>query len=153
MNNCDVCNNFALLEKATCDEKSFRWSVVKTLCYITTLLTAQEEVEVEEPITNILAQVVKTNVQVQADYTTYATVGLINSTKKLNAIRIANDTNSNLDFSFNSGTTTAFTVLAKSTYQEKLNLTLSEMTSLQMKRSTGQSASVGSVYIEGRYNS
>lgn len=151
MSDCDVCNDFELLQKATCDEKSYRWSVLKSLCYLITLL----ETETTElpPTTNILPQVTKTAAQLTASYTSFTSVGLINSTKQLNLIRVLNGTDCDLDFSFDGGANTAFTVQAGTTYQEEVSLILSSTTSLVMKRAAGQTAGIGSVLIEGRYNS
>jgi hypothetical protein len=151
VSDCDVCNDFSLLQKATCDEKSYRWGVLKSLCYLIELLSTEEASAVT--VTNILPQVVKTAVQVEASYAIFATVGLISSVKKLNSIRVVNNTDADLDFSYDGGASTAFTVLAGTIYTEAINITLSTTTALQMKKGTGETASNGSVYIEGRYNS
>ncbi len=151
MSECDVCNDFALLQKATCDEKSYRWSVVKTLCFIVALLETEEE---ELPATTtVLPQVVKTAAQLTSSYSSFASTGLLDTTKQLNKVRVVNNTDADLDFSYDGGAETAFTVLAYSTYQEDLNMILSGITSFQMKIADSQTAGVGSVYIEGRYNS
>ena len=149
MVDCDVCNNPTLLQKATCDEKSFRWSVVKSLCYLIELLSTEEEELL--PITVVLPQVAKTAIQVESGYATFATVGLINTTKQLNSLRVVNNTDADLDFSYDGGATVAFTVLAATVYQETLNITLNTTTDLQMKKSAGQTAGVGRVLLEGRY--
>jgi hypothetical protein len=38
---CSVCEDAALLQNASCNEKSFRWHVLKTLCYISEYLAAK----------------------------------------------------------------------------------------------------------------
>jgi len=39
---CDVCEDFDLLQAAACNEKDFRFSVIKTLCYVVGALAAQQ---------------------------------------------------------------------------------------------------------------
>lgn len=147
MTECDVCNDFNLLAKATCDEKAYRWSVVKTLCFI--LSTLQDEEVNTLPDTIILPQVVKAAADVPSSY---ASVGLISSAKKLNYIRVVNTTDADIEFSYDGGGVTAFTVLAKTEYKEELNITFSLNSALQMRMVSGQTASFGRVIIEGRYD-
>lgn len=147
MTECDICTDFELLQKATCDDKAFRWGVLTSLCYITTQLATQETPL--PPTTYILTPVTKTATEVESGFASYATVGLITSNKKLNRIRIVNTLDTDLEFSLNTGVSTAFTVLANTTYVEDLNITLAATTSLQMRK-VG-TATIGSVIIEGRY--
>lgn len=149
MSNCDVCNNAKLLKDATCDEKAFRWSVIKTLCYITEALNEEESESL--PSTVFLPSVTKTAAQVESSYASFSTIGLVNSLKKLNFIRVSNNTDCDLQFSFDGGTTVAFTVFAGSSYERSINLTVAATTSVQMKKVSGQTASNGAVYIEGDY--
>lgn len=152
MSECDVCNDFSLLQKATCDEKAFNWAVLKTLCAINTSLTTLVEEEDVPPDTVILEQVVKTAAQIEASYGTFASVGLIDSTKKLSYIRVVNTSDVDLEFSYDAGDTTAFTVLSGTQYTRELNLSLSTTTSLQMQKVSGSTATVGQVIIEGDYS-
>lgn len=147
MSECSVCEDAFLLQQATCDEKSFRWNLLKSVCY---LIEAVEQEVVATPTTVILPQVVVTAAEVESDYASYTSLGLVGSTKKLNSLRILNNTDADLEFSFDGGTTTAFTVLAGTSYQENLNITLSATTSFKMQKIN--TAGTGSVYIEGRYN-
>ena len=72
MTECDICNDFELLERATCDEKAFRWGVLKSLCYINDVLSTQE---LPPALTTyILPQLVKEASEVEADYATYANI-------------------------------------------------------------------------------
>ncbi len=149
MSTCDVCENFAMLQKATCDEKAFRWSVIKTLCYIVEYLSEDDEEVL--PTTNVLPQVTLTAAEVEADYATFASTDLLSSTKQLNQVRIVNSTDADLLFSYDGGGSVAFIVQANTTYTETLNMTFTAITSFQMKKIN--TAGNGSVYIEGRYNS
>lgn len=146
---CNVCDNAALLQKATCDEKTFRYNILKTLCYLTEVLTV-DETELT-PASVILPQVTIQAAVIQSTYGSFATIGLIDTTKQLKKIRILNVSDSDLDFSYDGGTNVAFTVPANSPYEDDINLTLAAMTSLVMRRSGGMSASFGKVLIEGRY--
>lgn len=147
MSDCDVCNNFSLLQEATCDEKAFRWHLLKSLCYL--IETLQEEAE-PLPDTIVLPQVVKTAAQVAASYSTYVSIGLIDSTKQLKQIRVVNQLDCDLDFSFDGGLTTIFTVPSNTVYTDEFKLTLASTMSLQMKISSG-TAGLGNVRIEGSY--
>lgn len=149
MSSCDVCNNAKLLQAATCDEKAYRWSVLKSLCYIIEALETEEPQVVPETV--ILPSVTKTAAQVESGYSSFSTIGLVDSVKKLNYLRISNNTDCDLQFSTDGGASVAFTVLAGSTYSRSLNLTVSATTSLQMRKVSGETASIGTVYIEGDY--
>ncbi len=151
MSICPDCDNFAALQRAVCDEKAYRWHVLKSLCYLIELLGAEEAESIS--VTNVLPQVSKTYTQLNSTYTDFASVGLIDAAKKLNYIRVVNASDTDLEFSYDGGDEVAFTVLKTTTYTETLNLNLSQTTSLQMKKVTGQTATTGKVLIEGRYNS
>ena len=151
MTTCDVCNDFKLLQKATCDEKAFRWNILKSLCYIIESLESNEVTPVPSAVTIVLSQVIKTYSQIETGFATYTTIGLVDTTKKLNYLRVVNNTDADLQFSFDGGVTTAFNVVAGTIYERNLNLTLEATTSLHMRKVSGQTAGVGSVYIEGDY--
>lgn len=146
MTQCGACNN---LYGAICDEKSYRLAILSTLC---TLLESITNSSFVLPTTAVLDQEVRTASEIEADYATFESVGLINSTKKLNHIRVVNQTDADLEFSYNGGTTVAFTVLSNSEYREDLNMILASITALRMKKVDGQTAGFGRVLIEGRYN-
>lgn len=146
---CTVCNNATLLMNATCNDKDFRWNLLKTLCYLTDLLTQQEQ-EVE-PESTILPQALFTALQVEAGFVNFASIGLLDTTKQLNHIDVLNTTDGDLYFSFDGGVTIAFTVPAGKEYKDDFNLTLGALTSVQMKRVGGEGPSAGYVVISGRY--
>lgn len=143
---CNDCNDYS---GALCSETAFRAAMMRILCGI---LAALETTSSTAPITNVLEQVVKTDDDIQTDYLNFRTIGLLNSAKKLNYIRVVNSSDCGLDFSYDSGTTVAFTVLANTIYTEDLNMNFTSLSAIQMRRVTGESAGFGDVLIEGRYN-
>lgn len=150
MADCTVCEDFDLLTNATCSEKAFRWNVLKTLCAITELLV-EEDTEVA-PETVILPQVQIEAATIESGYASFASVpSFIDTTKQLKNIRVVNASDAELQFSFDSGTKVAFSVLAYSEYKADLNLTLGSLTSFMMRKFSGQTAGTGKVIIEGSY--
>jgi hypothetical protein len=100
----------------------------------------------------VLTQKAFTAANLTASFSTYADTTLLDSTKKLRRIRVINNTDSDLDFSLDGGATTKFRVIAGTIYDLEIgNFTAVATTSVQMKRSSGMTATTGSVYIEGSY--
>lgn len=100
----------------------------------------------------VLPQVVLTAADLAADYVTYANTELLDSTKKLNYVRVLNQSDADVDISLDGGDTTAFTVLAYTSYDRDLNSFVADAQSdVQLKVSDGFTASIGNVFIEGSY--
>lgn len=149
MSDCTVCDDAILLEKATCYEKDFRWHILKTLCYLTQVLTEEEEEADVQSV--ILPQVTKTFAQLQASYAAFAPFGFLDTTKRLRHIRIVNSTDADLEFSYDGGDTVAFRIIAGYEYIDDFNLTMASLNSFVMRRVSGDSATNGFVLIQGRY--
>lgn len=140
------CNN---LSEAACSEASYRYNALALLCRIADAIANQNK---PFPITNVLSQVVKTAAELQSGYGSFESIGLITNVKKLNYVRVVNASDCSLEFSYDGGTTVAFTVLANTTYVENLNISFNSVNAFRMRRVSGQSAGFGEAIVEGRYN-
>lgn len=49
---CSVCDDASILQNAACHEKDFRWHVLKTLCFITEYLAAEQPIVDSQEVTN-----------------------------------------------------------------------------------------------------
>lgn len=145
MSDCTVCNNSNLLEQATCDEKSFRWNILKSLCYVINLLTVEETTVI--PSSVFLPQVPILSAALNLNFTP---INLLDTTKQLKHIRVINSTDADLEFTFDNSIV-AFTVPAFTTFQDDFNVTLGASSLLAIRIASGMTAGIGKVLIEGRY--
>lgn len=150
MSDCDVCDNFEALVKATCDEKAYRWHVLKSLCYIIEQLSAEAAPALTP---TVIPQVAWGYSDLAASFTNFASTTFLTAAKQLNFLRVVNTTDCDVDFSYDGGNEIAFTVLKAKEYTSNLPLTFSSLNSFKMKRTAGQSATSGNLFIEGGYYS
>lgn len=146
MAECTACDDPNLFREAICSDQEFRYFILQTLCKLVSLLSTSSS-----PNTYILPQVTKTAAQLAADYAVFADIGFMASQTKLKKLRIVNTSDADLDFSFNGGTTVAFTVLSGTEFNAEYNLTLAAATKFVMRIASGFTANIGKVMVEGSY--
>ncbi len=102
--------------------------------------------------TTLLGQTVYTAAELQADFAAYTDTELLDSTGKLKYLKVINNTDANLEFSADGGTTTHFLAIANAITEINVgNVTVADPTDFVMRRQSGSAAGTGSVYLEGYY--
>ncbi len=149
INRCDLCNEPCIKWSIgnNAQQEIWRTLVAQTLCII-----ANNTNPGGGGAATVLPQVNLTAATLASSYVTYADTGLLDSSKKLNYIRVLNQSDANVDISLDGGATTAFTVLAYTSYEKTLGaFVAAAQDDVQLKVSSGFTAGIGNVFIEGSY--
>lgn len=99
-----------------------------------------------------LPQFSATFTQLTSSYAVYASPSFIDSGLTLRRLRVINNTDADIEISFDGGTTTHIRVVAGTEEQFNLGkIEFSAATKFMIRRSLTMTATVGNVYIEGGY--
>ena len=141
---CTPCCNTGQMANS---ELSYRASSLELLCQL--VADIEELIIVVGGSGVVLPQVVKAFGAVPA---AYASLGILNSTKKLNRFYADNQTDANIEVSLDGGVTTAFTVFANSSLERELGAYVgAATTSVMIRYQAATVPSIGSAYFDGSY--
>lgn len=142
---CSVCENASLLQNAACNEKEFRWHVLKTLCYIVAYLT-------DPPTADSLAITLPLKTIEFGDIgTSYSDTEFLDDEKSVKFFRAINNTDADI-FLSDSDANDKWFIPANTTKEidfGSMGQTLVVNENLFIKRDN--SISMGNFYLEGSY--
>ncbi len=99
-----------------------------------------------------LPVVSKTAAQITASYSTYASSGFLDSELKVRRLTATNLTDADIEVSLDGGTTTHFIIPANTLKELSVgNHVFDLITDLQIRKVSGQTATLGNFYLEGGY--